>query len=77
MGKKEKQDTQNLTKLLNLLGKRTETVLSWICLRRSIICCYSLMFFQAFQLNQEKSDHAELSFHLLQKSGVSIILYLL
>lgn len=48
MSKKEKQDTQNLTQLLDLLGKRIETVLSWICLRHSIICCYSLMFFQVF-----------------------------
>lgn len=52
MGSKEKQGTQNPTPVLNLLSKRTETVLFWVCLRHSIICHYSLMFFHAFQLKQ-------------------------
>lgn len=51
--KKKKKTPKNPTPLLNLLGKGTETVLSWICLRHSIICSYSLMFFHVSQLKQE------------------------
>lgn len=65
--------------LHDLLGKKTEIISLDLSQTSNIICCYSLMFFHVFQLKQVNWIGLSFlcPFHLLRKSEVTMILYLL